>query len=75
MTGYSNARHLRWVQEEPDNMGANRFVGWRQDRMLPEGWRFDQVARRGSGSPASGSAHIHELEQRRLMEAAFADLG
>ena len=55
-------------------MGANRFVGWRQDRMLPDGWRFDQVARRGSGSPASGSANIHELERRRLLDAAFADL-
>ncbi len=70
---FPNAEHLRWVQEEPDNMGANRFVGWRRERMLPEGWRFDQVARRGSGSPASGSATIHEQEQRRLMDAAFAD--
>ena len=38
-------------------------------------WTVPAKPDRGSGSPASGSAHIHELEQRRLMEAAFADLG
>ena len=71
---FPNARHLRWVQEEPDNMGGYRFVHWRKERAVPDGWSFDQVTRRGSGSPATGSAAVHEQEQRKLIEAAFAGL-
>jgi 2-oxoglutarate dehydrogenase complex dehydrogenase (E1) component-like enzyme len=33
--------------------------------------RFQFVALPGSGSPAAGSATVHEQEQRRLLEAAF----
>ncbi len=68
---YPNAMVLRWVQEEPDNMGALRFVQFRKERALREGVRFDSVSRPGSGSPAAGSATVHEEEQRRLLEAAF----
>jgi 2-oxoglutarate dehydrogenase E1 component len=52
-------------------MGALRFVHLRQHRALREGMTFQFVARPGSGSPATGSATVHEEEQRRLLEAAF----
>jgi 2-oxoglutarate dehydrogenase E1 component len=71
LAAHPQARVLRWVQEEPDNMGALRFVHLRQQRALREGMRFQFVARPGSGSPAAGSATVHEQEQRRLLEAAF----
>ncbi len=71
LAAYPNASILRWVQEEPDNMGALRFVHLRQRRALQEGVTFQFVARPGSGSPAAGSATAHEQEQRRLLEAAF----
>jgi multifunctional 2-oxoglutarate metabolism enzyme len=71
LAGYPSANVLRWVQEEPDNMGALRFVHLRRDRAIPDGVSFQFVARPGSGSPAAGSATMHEEEQRRLLEAAF----
>jgi 2-oxoglutarate dehydrogenase E1 component len=73
LESYPNATVLRWVQEEPDNMGALRFVHLRQGRALHEGMSLEAVARPGSGSPAAGSATVHEQEQRRLLEAAFAE--
>ncbi|HYT29244.1 MAG TPA: multifunctional oxoglutarate decarboxylase/oxoglutarate dehydrogenase thiamine pyrophosphate-binding subunit/dihydrolipoyllysine-residue succinyltransferase subunit, partial [Actinomycetota bacterium] len=74
LAGYPNVERVRWVQEEPDNMGAYRFVHWRQDRFLPDGVTFDQVSRAGSGSPAAGSTALHEQEQDRLLRAAFEGL-
>ena len=50
-------------------MGALRFV----DRRLRDASRsISHVTRPESGSPASGSATIHQLEQRALIDAAFA---
>ncbi len=72
LEAYPNAAVLRWVQEEPDNMGALHFVHLRQERAMRDGMTFEAVARPGSGSPAAGSATVHEQEQRRLLDAAFA---
>ena len=68
MDRYPGAQ-VRWVQEEPENMGALRFV----DRRLRDAGRtIAHISRPESGSPASGSATIHQLEQRALLDAAFA---
>src|SRR5206468_914331 len=64
LDAYPNARELWWVQEEPENMGAYHFVHLRLHRTLPDDVRFDHVARGESGSPASGSATVHDLEQQ-----------
>ena len=71
---YRNARRVRWVQEEPQNMGAYAFVHGRLHAALGDDMAFDHVSREESGSPATGSRTIHEIEQRRLIEAAFRDL-
>jgi 2-oxoglutarate decarboxylase len=71
---YPNAGQVRWAQEEPENMGAYRFVHWRLHRRLPEGIRFSHVSREESGSPAAGSATVHEREQQELVRSAFEDL-
>ena len=71
---YPNLAELRWVQEEPENMGAYRFVHWWLHRALPEDVGFSHVAREESGSPASGSATVHEREQAEILEAAFEGL-
>ena len=70
---YPNLQEVRWVQEEPENMGGYRFVHWRLHRALPEGVRFSHVARVESGSPATGSATVHELEQQDLLRRGLAD--
>jgi len=55
-------------------MGPYPFVHERLHSLLPDGIRFSHVAREESASPATGSATIHDLEQRELIEAAFAGL-
>ena len=60
-----------WVQEEPENMGAWRFVKGRFRRMdVP----LDYVGRVESGSPASGTQTAHDNEQDELLTRAVNGL-
>ena len=70
---YPNATEVRWVQEEPENMGAWSFVHARMHRLLRDERKLSHVARYESASPATGSSQVHAQEQDELMEAAFAD--
>jgi multifunctional 2-oxoglutarate metabolism enzyme len=74
LDGYPNATELRWVQEEPENMGAYGFVHSQlhHRNVLPDRVRFSHVAREESGSPATGGSTVHEREQKRLIDQAFA---
>jgi len=71
---YPAATQVWWVQEEPENMGAWTYVHNRLHRVLRERAKLKHVARAPSASPASGSSKVHDAEQRRLLEAAFAKL-
>jgi 2-oxoglutarate dehydrogenase E1 component len=68
---HSNAREFLWVQEEPANMGALFFVAPLLERLL-RGQRLRTVKRSWSSTPATGSHTAHEMEQKTLMELAFA---
>ena len=59
-----------WVQAEPQNMGAARFV----TRNLRErlGVEARIVSRAESPSPATGSLTLHRQEQSQLLEHAFS---
>jgi len=61
---------LVWVQEEPENMGAWRFLRapWGSEAF---GRRFHGVTRPASASPATGSGSAHKLEQEELLRDAF----
>jgi 2-oxoglutarate dehydrogenase E1 component len=68
---YPPKAELSWVQEEPENAGAWRFLAARfGDRLL--GRSFRGVSRRASASPATGSTASHRLEQQEILERAFA---
>ncbi|MBW3651530.1 MAG: multifunctional oxoglutarate decarboxylase/oxoglutarate dehydrogenase thiamine pyrophosphate-binding subunit/dihydrolipoyllysine-residue succinyltransferase subunit, partial [Actinobacteria bacterium] len=71
---YPNAREVVWLQEEPGNMGAWSFVHGRLHKLLRQDFELRHVARVPSGSPAAGSAYLHELEQADLTNRAFAGL-
>lgn len=71
LSAYANAQAVRWVQEEPENMGAYRFVHWHLHRHLPESVLLEHVSRPESGTPATGSVNQHSREQAALVEAAF----
>ncbi len=66
-----DATKTLWVQEEPINMGAWRYLRatWGSD--LFDRLPLSVVARPESPSPATGSAASHKLEQARLIDAAF----
>jgi 2-oxoglutarate decarboxylase len=58
-----------WAQEEPENMGAGRFVLRNLDRHL--GIQARSVSRPESPSPATGSLTLHRNEQSELIDRAF----
>jgi multifunctional 2-oxoglutarate metabolism enzyme len=71
---YPNAREVRWLQEEPENMGPWNFVEHRIWRIKERGYDLRHVARVPSGSPATGSKTVHDQELADLMDEVFADL-
>lgn len=68
-----NGTNVIWVQEEPANMGAWRFlrvtVGMDFLGRLP----FTGICRPASASPATGSLAAHLIEQAQLLERAFCE--
>lgn len=69
---YSNIRELVWVQEEPENMGAWTFVQHRIPRIFGGNVKVSYKGRKNSGSTAEGSAKAHQVEQKRILDEAFA---
>jgi 2-oxoglutarate dehydrogenase E1 component len=70
---YPETADFVWVQEEPRNMGAWRFV---QEQMQPilesSGRGVRYVGRAASASPATGSLKRHQQEVAELLEGAFS---
>jgi 2-oxoglutarate dehydrogenase E1 component len=62
-----------WVQEEPENMGAWRFLRVHLGETLYGKFPFAGIRRPASASPATGSARIHKRDQKFLIAQAFAD--
>jgi len=60
-----------WVQEEPANMGAWRYMS--RSLFVEGGGRQSRgLYRRASASPATGNPNTHAREQREIIEKAFA---
>jgi 2-oxoglutarate dehydrogenase E1 component len=71
---YVMAKELVWLQEEPENMGAWKFIEHNTWRIKELGYDLRHVARVESGSPATGSKTVHDQELADLMAAVFRDL-
>ena len=71
---YERQIPVLWIQEEPENMGAWRFlkVQW-GDRLFGR-HPFIGITRPASASPATGSSLSHQVEQEELISAAFGPL-
>jgi len=67
---YGSAREVRWVQEEPRNMGGWVFMEPRLLKMIGANQVLRYVGRPPSASPATGSHTIHQMEQQRLVKEA-----
>jgi 2-oxoglutarate dehydrogenase E1 component len=69
---YPSGAELVWVQEEPRNMGAWYFMNANLPRHLNQRFALKVVSRPESASPATGSHAAHDLEQKMLLDEAFA---
>jgi len=67
---YPNAAEVRWVQEEPRNMGAWCFIRPCLAEILGKEPLY--VGRPEAAAPATGSHRQHEVEQAQVIEEAFA---
>jgi 2-oxoglutarate dehydrogenase E1 component len=66
-------KELFWVQEEPRNGGAWRYLLEPLTGLVqPRGLRLKYVGRPESASPATGFLSTHQYEQRLLVDEAFA---
>eukprot|EP01087_Luapelamoeba_hula_P009178 TRINITY_DN2357_c0_g1_i1.p1 TRINITY_DN2357_c0_g1~~TRINITY_DN2357_c0_g1_i1.p1 ORF type:complete len:945 (+),score=124.00 TRINITY_DN2357_c0_g1_i1:33-2867(+) len=69
---YRNAREYKWVQEEPQNMGAwtfvyPRFASMLSSNPLPIGY----VGRNTAAAPACGLPAMHKAEVAHIFKAAW----
>jgi 2-oxoglutarate dehydrogenase E1 component len=71
LAGYAPGTPAVWVQEEPENMGAWRFLRIHFGERLFDRFPFTGVCRQSAASPATGSKKSHDLEQNELLGAAF----
>jgi 2-oxoglutarate dehydrogenase E1 component len=69
---YRDGTPFYWVQEEPENMGAWRFLKIRFGEAVLGRLPLTGISRPASASPASGSHSSHKKEQEQLIAAAFA---
>jgi 2-oxoglutarate dehydrogenase E1 component len=72
---FPKLEQIRWVQEEPENMGAWTFVDRRIEKVLS---RLDirvrrpgYVGRDAAASPATGLAKTHMSQQARVVATAL----
>ncbi len=66
LSRYPQATHWEWVQEEPVNMGA-----WKYILINFTSVPLHHVARPASGSPATGSSRLHKIQQKLIVEKAL----
>lgn len=58
-----------WAQEEPENMGAWRFIYHHLDRIFGKEPRY--AGREAAASPAVGSARLHQAQQDKIVVEAL----
>ncbi|MDP3669604.1 MAG: 2-oxoglutarate dehydrogenase E1 component [Telluria sp.] len=71
---YPNVTDIVWCQDEPQNQGAWFFVQHYIHENMQEGQKLGYSGRAASASPAVGYAHLHQEQQKALVDGAFAKL-
>jgi len=71
---YANATDLVWCQDEPQNQGAWFFVQHYIHENMLEGQKLGYAGRPASASPAVGYAHLHQEQQKALLDQAYGKL-
>jgi 2-oxoglutarate dehydrogenase E1 component len=71
LAAYSAETPVLWVQEEPENMGAWRFLRIKLGERLLDRFAWKGLYRQAAAAPATGSSSSHKLEQEALLADAF----
>jgi 2-oxoglutarate dehydrogenase E1 component len=71
---FPNLSEVIWCQDEPQNQGAWFFVQHYIHENLAEGQKLGYAGRPASASPAVGYAHLHQEQQKALLDQAFGKL-
>jgi 2-oxoglutarate dehydrogenase E1 component len=71
---YPNATDIVWCQDEPQNQGAWFFVQHYIHENMADGQKLGYSGRAASASPAVGYSHLHQEQQKALVEGAFSKL-
>jgi 2-oxoglutarate dehydrogenase E1 component len=71
---YPNATDIVWCQDEPQNQGAWFFVQHYIHENMADGQKLGYSGRAASASPAVGYSHLHQEQQKALVDGAFAKL-
>jgi 2-oxoglutarate dehydrogenase E1 component len=74
IASYPNLEEIIWVQEEPKQMGARRFMFTRnrERELVPDGVKLDYIGREYRASPGEGYPAAHNLEQERIVREALS---
>ena len=71
---YPNVVDVVWCQDEPQNQGAWFFVQHYIHENMLEGQKLGYSGRAASASPAVGYSHLHQEQQKALVDGAFGKL-
>ncbi|RZL63685.1 MAG: 2-oxoglutarate dehydrogenase E1 component [Variovorax sp.] len=71
---YPNLVDVVWAQDEPQNQGAWFFVQHYIHENMQEGQKLGYSGRAASASPAVGYSHLHQEQQKALVDGAFGKL-
>jgi len=73
LADYLAGTPVYWVQEEPENMGAWRFLKVHFGQQLFDRFPFSGICRQSAASPATGSASSHKIEQEKILAQALGE--
>ncbi|MFT7115033.1 MAG: 2-oxoglutarate dehydrogenase E1 component [Rhodoferax sp.] len=71
---YPNVTDVVWCQDEPQNQGAWFFVQHYIHENMSDGQKLGYSGRAASASPAVGYTHLHQEQQKALVDGAFGKL-
>jgi len=69
---YPALEEVRWVQEEPANQGAWSFLATNLPELVENCPPIKRVSRRAMAATSTGLSKVHAVEQKELVEQAFA---
>jgi 2-oxoglutarate dehydrogenase E1 component len=71
LSRYGSTQRVSWVQEEPRNMGARKFVLPKIRHLVPFRIPLGDISRPERSRPAEGYPAAHATEQARIVREAL----